>query len=236
MFYLNYGVSNNFSLEALIPWQAVTNEKILFTGQSSHQPEGGKYVRHSQGFGDALVMGRYQLDHKKVHMALAAGIKLASGNANATDLYGTRIPDNLQIGSGTVDPVFALFGAYTGMNWIVHGNIFSRIPLRENIYGYKYGLETHANMGVNYDLSDLIFLRSHVNVINTSRDRYQYGELDFSRGGLWVYFVPGLGIRVSETITIDLQYPLPIYQFVNESQLVPSDLLTMNFSYTLSKE
>ena len=74
------------------------------------------------------------------------------------------------------------------------------------------------------------------NVINTSRDRYQYGELDFSRGGLWVYFVPGLGIRVSETITIDLQYPLPIYQFVNESQLVPSDLLTMNFSYTLSKE
>ena len=113
---------------------------------SSHQPEGGKYVRHSQGFGDALVMGRYQLNHKKVHMALAAGIKLASGNANATDLYGTRIPDNLQIGSGTVDPVFALFGAYTGMNWIVHGNIF------------------------------------------------------------------------------------------NESQLVPSDLLTMNFSYTLSKE
>lgn len=193
-------------------------------------------MRHSEGFGDALVMGRYQLSHKKVHVALAAGVKLASGNSNATDLYGVRIPDNLQIGSGTVDPVFALFGAYSGMNWIFHGNIFSRTPLRENIYGYKYGVETHANLGFNYDFSDLFFIRSHINFINTSRDRYQYGELDFGRGGVWLYFVPGLGIRVTDLITVDFQYPLPIYQFVNESQLVPSNLLTINFSYTLSRK
>ncbi|MFQ6607359.1 MAG: transporter [Fidelibacterota bacterium] len=233
MFYLNYSLSNNFSVEALVPWQIVTNEKILFPGQYSHQPQGGKYVRHAQGMGDVVIMGRYQFNIKMAQLSVGLGVKLATGDSEAMDDFGVRISDNLQIGSGTVDPVFLIFSAYPGNKWLFLGNLFSRIPLRENIYGYQYGAESHVNLGVNYDLSDLIFLRGNLNGIFTSRDKYQYGEPEFSRGGRWLYFIPGLGIRLTRMLTMDLQYPFPVYQYVNESQLIPTDLMTVNLSYTL---
>ena len=67
--------------------------------------------------------------------------------------------------------------------------------------------------------------------IFTERDTHQYGEPEIERGGKWMYFVPGLGVRLSDRFILDVEYPWNIYYDVNESQLVPNWLLRFNLFY-----
>ena len=68
----------------------------------------------------------------------------------------------------------------------------------ENIRGYKYGNEFHARASVNYDKSDALFLKAGLESVFTERDTHQYGEPELERGGKWIYFVPGFGLRFSK--------------------------------------
>ena len=51
------------------------------------------------------------------------------------------------------------------------------------------------------------------------------------RGGEWVYLVPGFGIRFSNNLILDVEYPWTIYYNVNESQLIPDGFLRLNLFY-----
>ena len=232
--YLSYGITEQFSLEAIIPFRLVTNEKILFHGQYSHQPNGGKYIRDADGFGDVVLIGRYFIPElfDEFQFAVGAGLKLATGDTEAEDIYGQRFSDNLQIGSGTLDPVFTIFAAKPNKNWLTTASALVRISLQENIYGYKYGNEFHLSGGVNYSTSELLFLKNRLNYIYTDRDTYQFGEPAQSRGGQSIYYTPGIGIRAPNGLVFNFEYPIAIYQKVNESQLMSDGFLMLNLNYT----
>ena len=162
----------------------------------------------------------------------SSGLKLATGSVTDLDGDGEAISEVLQLGSGTVDPLFSLFLGYPNGRWLVSGSLFSRISVYQNIRGYKYGNEFHGRISVNYDKSDVLFLKTGLEVVLTQRDTHQYGDIgDDQRGGNWVYFVPGFGIRFSNKFILDVEYPWTIYHYVNESQLVSDGFLRLNLFY-----
>ena len=114
---------------------------------------------------------------------------------------------------------------------LISGSFFTRLSIYENVVGYKYGNEFHSRISVNYDRSDALFLKAGLENVFTVRDMHQYGEPEIERGGHWVYFVPGFGVRFNNNFILDVEYPWTVYFDVNESQLIPDGFIRLNLFY-----
>lgn len=223
-------MTDKFFVEAVLPWRKVVNNKFTYDSR--------QFIRKSYGYGDAILIGKYQFDlfNEEMHGTIGVGLKLANGMLDEPDETGNRISDNLQIGSGVVDPVYTLYLSHSSPDrkWLFSGSFITRQTSDQNIYGYRYGDEYHSSIGINFDKSDILFFESSIEFIYTKRDVDQYGfRLKRERGGKWVYFTPGLGIRLRNNLNLDIQYPISVYQYVNESQLISSGFLRVNLSYTI---
>ena len=226
--FLNYSVTDKFSVETVLPWRRIVNSKISIVPESE-----GTYIRETNGFADVILLFKYSdyfLDDQ-ILATFASGMKLATGSVTDLDEDGKVISETLQVGSGTVDPLFSLFVGYPSGKWLLSGSLFSRLSVYENVSGYKYGNEFHSRISVNYDKSDALFIKAGLETVFTKRDTHQYGEPESQRGGKWVYAVPGLGIRFLNNFILDVEYPWTIYYDVNESQLVPDGFLRLNLFY-----
>ena len=229
--FLNYSVTDKFSVETVLPWRRIVNSKISIVPESE-----GTYIRETNGFSDVILLFKYSdyfLDDQ-ILVTFASGLKLATGSVTDLDEDGKVISETLQVGSGTVDPLFSLFVGYPRGKWLFSGSLFSRLSVYENIRGYKYGNEFHSRISVNYDKSDALFIKAGLETVFTERDTHQYGQPETQRGGKWAYAVPGLGIRFLNNFILDVEYPWTIYYDVNESQLVPDGFLRLNLFYDWS--
>ena len=226
--FLNYSVTDKFSVETVLPWRRIVNYSI--------KPGKPRFVRETEGFSDVILLFKYSdyfLDDQ-ILATFASGVKLATGSVTDLDEDGEVISETLQVGSGTVDPLFSLFVGYPRGKWLFSGSLFSRLSVYENIRGYKYGNEFHSRISVNYDKSDALFIKAGLETVFTERDTHQYGEPESQRGGKWAYAVPGFGIRFLNNFILDVEYPWTIYYDVNESQLVPDGFLRLNLFYDWS--
>ena len=234
--FASHGVTERIGLTLALPFRSVTNEKVLLRGQNHNQYEGGKYVRHASGLGDIVVMLNYAAPIAAGFPSLnfGIGLKLANGSANAKDQYGERFSDNLQIGSGGVDPILALNVFHRVEKLTVSGGVFTRITTRQNIYGYKYGNELHATFSVEYANEGLFYGGLSLKNLITSRDRYQFGQITRERGGKWLYLSPELGVNILDDLSVKFRLPIVVFQNVNESQLTSDYLIELSTSYVFS--
>ena len=156
--FLSYSVNDNLAVEGVFPWRSIVNAK----NNIDQTKPPGLYIRESNGFSDVLLLIKYS-DYYFDDMFIAtlgAGIKLATGSISARDSQDEVISETLQLGSGTVDPMFSLFVGYPNGKWLISGSVFTRLSFYENVVGYKYGNEFHGRLSVNYDQSDALFLKS----------------------------------------------------------------------------
>ncbi len=209
---------------------------MLFRGQNKNQYEGGTYIRSLSGIGDAVFMIRYALPaiHHLPFITLNLGVKFANASIDGKDVHGKRISDNLQLGSGSVDPIFGVNLLQQSGSLLFSGNAYARITSRENIFGYKYGNELHVLSGIDYSGEKLFYGGLQLYYLKTTRDYYQYGKVTRERGGKWVYLVPKLGVNIWDNLQIELSLMRTIYQFVNESQLTSKNLIRINTIYSFS--
>ena len=170
----------------------------------------------------------------EVLATISAVFKLATGSISARDSQGKIISETLQLGSGTVDPIFSLFLGYPNGKWLISGSFFTRLSMYDNVVGYKYGNEFHNRISVNYDKSDALFFKVGIESVFTQRDTHQYGEPEIERGGQWVYLVSGFGVRFSNDFILDIEYPWTVFFDVNESQLIPDGFIRLNLFYNWS--
>lgn len=226
--FLNYSITDKFSIETVLPWREIVNSKISIVEGSE-----GTYIRKTDGFSDAILLFKYSdyFFDDQILATFASGLKLATGSVTDLDEDDKVISETLQVGSGTVDPLFSLFLGYPSGRWLYSGSLFSRISVYENVRGYRYGNEFHGRISVNYDKSDALFIKAGLETVLTKRDTHQYGEPESQRGGKWAYAVPGLGIRFKNNFILDVEYPWTIYYNVNESQLIPDGFLRLNLFY-----
>jgi len=216
-----YGVTDHFVLSAFFPVRYILNEKVLFRGQNQHLYEGGKYFRESYGLGDVILQTRFQQTiFHTIPLVFGLGLKLSNGKINMTDQFGDRIDDNLQVGTGTVDPIFSIYSSKDIKRFILSGGIFSRITNGENIYGYRYGNEIQTLINLDYIENSLLFGGIQFSHLLTTRDYYEYGKVARDRGGENYFFTGKIGTKATEKLDFEMTFQLPLYQNVNESQLI----------------
>ena len=229
----NYGITDNLSVTAFFPFRYILNEKVLFRGQNPNQYSGGKYFRESYGLGDVILQTRY---HKSffsgnLPMIFGIGLKLSNGKINATDVYGERISDNLQVGTGSIDPVFSFYFNKHFGNLLFSAGTFSRISGSENIYGYRYGNELHSLINIDYLENYIFYGGLQFSHLLTTRDYYEYGKITRDRGGQSFYSAGKLGIKLTEQFDLEMTVQIPLLHSMNESQLISPILFQFGSLY-----
>ena len=183
--------------------------------------DGGKYFRESYGLGDVILQTRVQKTlFKSTPLILGLGVKLSNGKINMTDQFGERISDNLQVGTGTVDPILSLYTSKSIQHYILSGGIFARITNGENIYGYRYGNEIQTLINLDYIESPLIYGGIQFSHLFSTRDYYEYGKVARDRGGTNYFATGKIGAKVTDQLDFEMTLQIPVYQMLNESQLV----------------
>ena len=232
----SYGVTDHFSITAFFPFRYILNQKVLFRGQNPNMYNGGKYFRESYGLGDVLLQARIQRNvFNKTPLVLGIGIKLSNGKINMTDEFGDRISDNLQVGTGTVDPILSIYSSKDIKNLVLSGGVFTRISNGENIYGYQYGNEIQTLINLDYIENPLLYGGLQFSHLMATRDYYEYGKISRDRGGENYFMTGKIGTKATDNLDFELTLQLPLYQKLNESQLVSPFIIQFGSLFRFEK-
>ena len=232
----SYGVTDHFSITAFFPFRYILNQKVLFRGQNPNMYNGGKYFRESYGLGDVLLQARIQRNvFNETPLVLGIGIKLSNGKINMTDEFGDRISDNLQVGTGTVDPILSIYSSKDIKNLVLSGGVFTRISNGENIYGYQYGNEIQTLINLDYIENPLLFGGLQFSHLLATRDYYEYGKISRDRGGENYFMTGKIGTKATDNLDFELTLQLPLYQKLNESQLVSPFIIQFGSLFRFEK-
>ena len=232
----SYGVTDHFSITAFFPFRYILNQKVLFRGQNPNMYNGGKYFRESYGLGDVLLQARIQRNvFNETPLVLGIGIKLSNGKINMTDEFGDRISDNLQVGTGTVDPILSIYSSTDIKNLVLSGGVFTRISNGENIYGYQYGNEIQTLINLDYIENPLLYGGLQFSHLLATRDYYEYGKISRDRGGENYFMTGKIGTKATDNLDFELTLQLPLYQKLNESQLVSPFIIQFGTLFRFEK-
>ena len=70
--------------------------------------------------------------------------------------------------------------------------------------------------------------------INAKRDKNDNVEIE-ATGGEWVFLIPGLKYSLTPQMSLNASLELPLYSFVNNTQLTPTSRFTIGIYYKLLK-
>ena len=140
------------------------NQKVLFRGQNSNLYDGGKYFRESYGLGDVLLQARIQrIFFNEIPIILGIGVKLSNGKINMTDEFGERISDNLQVGTGTIDPILSIYSSKDIKKEILNGV--------DKGYKFVIGMKFKAKIVEVEPLTGSIIVKFHDDTTRDSKNR-----------------------------------------------------------------
>ena len=228
----SYGITDHFTISAFFPFRYILNQKVLFRGQNPNLYNGGKYFRESYGLGDVLLQARIQRTFfNQIPIVLGIGVKLSNGKINMTDEFGERISDNLQVGTGTVDPILSIYSSQDIRKLVLSGGVFTRISTGENIYGYKYGNEIQTLINLDYIENHLLYGGVQVSHLLSTRDYYEYGKISRDRGGESYFLAGKIGTKANDNLDFEMTLQIPLHQNLNESQLVSPFIIQFGSLY-----
>lgn len=100
------------------------------------------------GFGDATLIARYQwLNNENWNLETGLGMKFPTGQTNTTSSNGLTVPQHLQPGTGSWDPVATLQVRREWDRWSVSEDVFGKLATTANDHnmGDYIGATTSAN-------------------------------------------------------------------------------------------
>jgi hypothetical protein len=249
---LTYGLSDNITLNAIIPYKYVYNTREVDSSLESGT-EGIIFTdrRGSQGLGDIILMSYLRLNFGEILrfgdeyyptgddgydeyidevprmyagkrqgavLALALGLRLPTGNTDVIDKNGNRLEDDLQLGTGTMDPIFGLLyhQRYFRLGWGISG--LYRISSQENIYHYEFGNEAIAAAYIGYRLNRSLEWVNQLNGNWLERDMLR-GQTTLNRGGSVLFYTPSLIYTGAGNVTFQASAEVPVSRNFNEQQL-----------------
>lgn len=180
--------------------------------------------------GDVSFIGRYTGFSADKTSGLIAGIKLPTGNTNATFNDGVTVLDrSLQIGTGSTDIILGGYttGAIDTYGWFVQGTVQHAVATK-TIAGadYRPGDAYSLNTGIRYAKFgskfspmlqlNIIHRRPDAGAGATPPDALTGGP---ATGGTLAYLAPGIMARVGGGTSVYGFVQLPVYQNVNSLQL-----------------
>lgn len=232
-----YGVTERFSLQVAIP---LINNRTHehFDGVSATDP--GEFTRQdgASGIGDIRVMGKYAPIIKTRHLfVVGGGVKLPTGEYKLSNAEGNINEPTIQPGTGAYDVLFSFFYDYQirphQLDAFFSGN---HQLTTKNDLDYEFGDQTLLNVGFNYLLEGerKVTLSSQLNYRHAERDHFDTvnGRQGVpSTGGDWLNFTPGIRAQASDRLSLYSFLQIPVYQYVNEENLVPRYGLVLGATY-----
>ncbi len=189
------------------------------------------------GMSDLLVGVRHAfVASASLSLVGGVGVELPTGDyrlVSPAALFDVGVLDPmLQPGSGSVDALLSVQGARRlntrGLDLV---GAFSYQANTTNDLHYRYGNDAIASFAVAAPVASR--LRPSFQIKWTHRGRSEYrGEGVDSTGGTVVYAIPGLVATLPSRISLYSFLPVPIYRYVNETQITPRLSLVVGLART----
>ena len=240
LFNLGYTISSDFSVEALFTY--VKQERVI-TQFGNVNTDG------SSGIGDGVILFKYnfnQLFKKNNLLRIGLGSKIPIGATDKTSDQGILLNPDLQPGSGAWDLI----------GWSFYSQTFSFRPSgtfsATAVYRYTgtnnnflngnstYRFGSEFQMFINYTDQFLVgkaLMNPGLSVQYRNADQDEIGgSLLDNTGGEWVNLIPSINIEIIEDLNFLLKFQIPIYSYVDGTQLTPTYRITTGLFYTIDRK
>lgn len=226
---LNYNFSPRLGMSISLPVVSRTHAHIADpTGAAAN--ESWRFTKA----GDTSVLGRYRLtpgNAQENSYGLQFGLKLPTGDYQVSNAEGTRAERAMQPGSGSTDLIVGGYYSYRprllGTGWFVQGFYQSAVATRDN---FRPGSQLSVTGGARHPYSDKLTGLFQLNAQVKQRDSGQNAEPDLS-GGKFLYASPGLNYQFSPGFQAYGFIQLPLYRYVEGTQLSADWSLIGGISY-----
>lgn len=222
---IGYGITPRFALALSIPF---------FNLRTHEHFEDTEFTRQdgTSGLGDLRLTGRYTLWVSTKNLLVSGiGVKIPSGEYKLLSHDGEINEPTIMPGTGSWDGLFSAYYAYQIFPHRLDTFFSASYQIAtKNDLDYQFGNRLILNGGVNYRPGERTTTSLQVNARLTPHDEFK-GEIVPSTGGKWVYLTPGIKVEASENTSLYTFIQIPVYQFVNEANLVPRYGLILGISH-----
>lgn len=231
-----YGLTDELTLTGLFSF---INQRRIITTQS-----GSENLLSSSGFGDALLLIKYELISQTIlnqrQLAVGLGPKIPTGASDVTQ-NGILLPADMQPGSGSWDFVFWSYYS-EGYMPDLPLNIFVTASYKLNTSnqrfansdaGYKFGNEFVTSFGVGYRTDTIFDYSLSFRFRSSAVDQFDNEDVP-NTGGLWLYALPGLNIKVVDNFITRITGQIPLYRNLEGTQLTTTYTISASFFYNYS--
>jgi len=187
----------------------------------------------SSGFGDVRVNLKYAMVQSlKQLFSVGVGVKAPTGEYKLRDSDSAINEPTIMPGTGSWDGLLSAFYGYQIQPHQLSLFASGSYQLNgENDLNYRFGDTLLANGGVTYRLTSKLLSSLQLNLRTSDRDEF-LGQRVPSTGGTWLYLTPGITLETSGTTALYAHLQLPVYQYVNDSNLVPRYGLMIGASHS----
>ena len=233
---ISYGVTPKFALSVNIPFMNNRyHEHVII---ANHPPLGLHEHYANQrvsGMGDLRLTGKYAVHTSIRHLLVAGlGIKAPTGEYKLRNNRGDISEPTLMPGTGSWDGLVSMHYTYQirprAWDTFVSGSY--QITTQNNL-DYKIANTLLLNAGSNYRFTahEKGFTASlQINLRQAPRDEFKDQDVP-NTGGAWAYLTPGITAHATPNMALYAHLQLPLYQDVNETNLVPSYGLIVGLSH-----
>lgn len=232
---LGYSLTDRLSVEALFSWVNQTRTITQF---------GNENFTETSGIGDGIFLIKYAIPDLLGSFSVinyGLGAKAPLGKSDFTTENGIQLTADLQPGSGAWDGL-GWISVSKGLNFrpsgTISGSLTYRMPGKNTSYlnntaTYQFGNELQANLGYT---DQVIIFNSLVNpglvfkYRNVLADKFNDQEIP-NTGGEWIFVRPEVTVLLGQQLNLNTRVELPVYSFVEGTQLTPTIRITVGISY-----
>jgi hypothetical protein len=238
---LDAGLSNRLSLQVILPFVHREHQHI-------HHHMGADLAEswNFNGAGDLSVLARYAIrkgSDARARFSLIAGGVLPTGRDQAVNADGDAAEVGILPGKNAYSLILgaAISRSFTGKT---ANGLYGAWPVffsstyqwnRRGEENYRMGNTWQGNVGAVYPVFPAVGLITQINArISRKDDRGDTREEVQKTGSSVVCFSPGLQLTLAKNLWSSIIVQLPVYQRVNQIQLVSEYNVLSSVSYRFS--
>lgn len=211
---LDYSFDRNWGVTATLPVVRKQHDHLA-DPYGDPTPESWNFT----DLGDARIVGRYRFAATESYsVGLQFGLVLPTGPTSVTNSEGVQAERSLQPGTGATSGVLGLYANYAAQNgslWFAQLQFQGAMATKDD---YRPGNQVLLTGGVSWPVTDNVALLGQLNALWRGRDSGVNAEPEES-GGRSLFVSPGVSYTVSSSVQLYAFAQLPLYRYVNGTQL-----------------
>jgi len=238
LFSIGYSLSDRVSVESLLSWVNQSRTITQF---------GNETLTETSGIGDGVFLLKYAIPMSTdATFSLGGGVKLPFGRSDFLTAQGIQLTADLQPGNGALDYI-GILSLSKNLSFRPSAVFSSSLTYRltgvnsnylNGAATYEFGDEIQANIG--YTDQFLLFSTIFNPGLVLKYRRSGIDKIDDSNlpntGGEWFFLRPELTAKISPSISLNTRIEIPLYSYVDGTQLTPTLRISGGLNIRLKKK